>query len=94
MPPDLSLRGPYASDCRIFNSPLGAEHLLPDIFPAPLRCALDVLDELAMGARFPSVDVSVSGYSRTLSTAAYQSASVWTSDLSHKYVRINSAYRT
>ncbi len=61
MPPGPPLRGPYASDCRIFNSPLGAEHLLPDIFPAPLQCALDVHNELAMGARFPSNDVPMSG---------------------------------
>lgn len=61
MPPDPPLRGPYGSDCRISHSPLVAERLLPDIFPAPLRCALDVHDELAMGARFPSDDISVSG---------------------------------
>ncbi len=61
MPPDPPLRGPFDSYCCIFHSSLGVEHLLPDIFPAPLRCALDVHDELAMGARFPSDDVSVSG---------------------------------
>ncbi len=61
MPPDSLLIGHYASDYRIFHSPLGAEHLLPDIFPAPLQCALDVHNELAMGARFPSNDVPMSG---------------------------------
>jgi len=61
MPPDSLLIGHYASDCRIFHSPLGAVHLLPDIFSAPLRCPRDVQNEQAMGARFPSDDVSVSG---------------------------------
>ncbi len=61
MPPGSHVIGNYASDCRIFGGPLGAEHLLPDIFPAPLQCALDVHDELAMGAHFPSNDVPMSG---------------------------------
>jgi len=61
MPPDPHLREPYVSDCRISHSPLVAERLLPDIFSAPLRCALDVLDELAMGAHFPFDDIPVSG---------------------------------
>ncbi len=61
MPPGSYVIGNYVSDCRIFDGPLGAEHLLPDIFPAPLQCALDVHNELAVGARFPSNDVPMSG---------------------------------